>query len=111
MKDKIVFVTGASSGIGQACAKIFAQHGAKLILCARRKDRIDALAEELKKNFNTESFVFTLDVRIREKVQQAINTLPEEWSAIDILINNAGLARGLKKMYEGDIDERTGIAG
>lgn len=105
MKDKIVFVTGASSGIGQACAKIFAQHGAKLILCARRKDRIDALAEELKKNFNTESFVFTLDVRIREKVQQAINTLPKEWSAIDILINNAGLARGLKKMYEGDIDD------
>ena len=49
MKDKIVFVTGASSGIGQACAKIFAQHGAKLILCARRKDRIDVLAEELKK--------------------------------------------------------------
>ena len=54
MKDKIVFVTGASSGIGQACTKIFAQHGAKLILRARRKDRIDVLAEELKKNFNTE---------------------------------------------------------
>lgn len=105
MKDKIVFITGASSGIGQACAKIFAKHGAKLILCARRRDRIDVLAKELKKSFNTESFVFTLDVRNREKVQKAIKAIPKEWSAIDILINNAGLARGLKKMHEGDIDD------
>jgi serine 3-dehydrogenase len=105
MANKIVFITGASSGIGQACARVFAQNGSKLILCARRDKRIHKLAEKLKKEYQTDSYVFTLDVRQRTAVKEAINALPRPWSAIDILINNAGLARGLTKLFEGQIDD------
>jgi 3-hydroxy acid dehydrogenase/malonic semialdehyde reductase len=105
MENRIVFISGASSGIGQACAKVFAQHGAKLILCARRGKRINSLADKLKKDYNTDSYVFTLDVRQRKAVNEAINKIPKKWSAIDILINNAGLARGLSKLHEGNIDD------
>ncbi len=104
LKEKIVFITGASAGIGKACAEVFAQEGAKLILTARRVERIEQLASELKEKFGTDSFVFKLDVRNRQEVAEKIASLPEEWKAIDILINNAGLGRGLNKLYEDNID-------
>jgi serine 3-dehydrogenase len=103
LKDKIVLITGASSGIGQASAVEFAKFGAKLILAARRKDRLDTLAAKLSKEHNSEVLTISLDVRDQKMVQKAIEGLPEEWSGIDILINNAGLARGLDKIHQADI--------
>lgn len=105
IKNKLILITGASSGIGEACAKLFAAHGAKLLLCARRKDRIDKLASELQKLYGTESFTFTLDVRNGEKVAKTITALPAEWQNVDILINNAGLAAGIEKVAEADLND------
>jgi len=105
MKDKIVFITGASSGIGAACARIFGQNGAKLLLCARREDRLKKLTEELRSDFGTDSYTFQLDVRNRNSVDATLERIPDEWKKIDVLINNAGLARGLSKLHEGLIDD------
>lgn len=102
---KIVLVTGASSGIGKACAFRFAKEGAKLLLCARRKDRLDSLAAELEEIYDTKIHTFQLDVREREKVEISLDALPSEWKTIDVLINNAGLARGFSKVHEGLIDD------
>lgn len=98
LKNKIVFVTGASAGIGQAAARKFAEAGAKLILAARRIDRLETLIKEL----GVPAHLIKLDVRDQEKVNSAIENLPDEWQAIDILVNNAGLSRGLDKLYEGN---------
>ena len=105
VKNLVVLVTGASSGIGLACARIFAQAEAKVILSARRLERLDALAQELKKQFNTDIYMLPMDVTDRPQVESQLNSLPEDWSNIDILINNAGLSRGLDKLYEGDIQD------
>lgn len=105
LQEKIVFITGASSGIGSACARIFAQAGAKLILSARRLDRLQQLAAELSDKFNTQSFLLQLDVRDRTQVESALSYFPTSWEAIDILINNAGLSRGLSKLHEGSIED------
>jgi NADP-dependent 3-hydroxy acid dehydrogenase YdfG len=105
IKNKVVFITGASSGIGEACAKIFAAHGAKLLLCARRKDRIDKLANELQKSYGTQSHTFALDVRNGESVAKTILELPPEWQNIDILVNNAGLAAGAEQVHEADLSD------
>lgn len=96
--DSTVFVTGASSGIGQACARAFAAAGARLLLCARRTDRLAELADEL----DTEVRHFRLDVRDRDAVNAAIEGLPDSWRDIDVLVNNAGLAAGLAPLQEGD---------
>jgi len=104
IQDKIILITGASSGIGASSAKIFAQAGAKLILSARRKERLESLAAELHRAFGTESYLLPLDVRDRESVASALSNLPETWANIDILINNAGLSRGLDKLQEGNLD-------
>ncbi|OKH44767.1 NAD(P)-dependent oxidoreductase [Calothrix sp. HK-06] len=98
--NQIVFITGASSGIGAACTKIFASAGAKLILAARRKEKLQQLVESLSIN-SSHVHLIELDVRNREAVESAISSLPAEWSNIDILINNAGLSRGLDKLHEG----------
>jgi 3-hydroxy acid dehydrogenase / malonic semialdehyde reductase len=105
IKNKTVLITGASSGFGEACAKLFAEKGAKLILAARREDKLKKLAEELKRNFNAEYVIVKLDVRDNKEVQKAIEGLPAEWKEIDILINNAGLSRGLDKLHEGSIED------
>lgn len=97
LKDKIVCITGASSGIGRACAEVFAAQDCRLILSARRYERL----EELKDQLDTESIIIELDVRDQKKVENTIRSLDDSWSDIDILINNAGLARGLSKMHEG----------
>jgi 3-hydroxy acid dehydrogenase/malonic semialdehyde reductase len=101
LKGKIAFITGASSGIGAATARAFASEGARLLLAARRKDRLDALELELLKASAAGVHSIQLDVRDREQVESAVAGLPAEWRAIDILINNAGLSRGLDKVQEG----------
>jgi len=105
LKDSIVFITGASSGIGLSCARAFAEAGAKLILAARRKTRLEILAADLKKQFHTEIFYDELDVCNRLAVEKFYKNLPAEWQNIDILVNNAGLSRGLNKFYEGKFED------
>ncbi|MCM0593789.1 MAG: SDR family oxidoreductase [Gloeotrichia echinulata IR180] len=105
LQNQIVFITGASSGIGTACAKIFAGAGAKLILAARRLERLQQLADALGKEFGNQIYLLELDVRDRSAVESAISTLPPSWSDIDILVNNAGLSRGLDKLHEGDFQD------
>jgi len=105
LKDKIVLITGASAGIGQACAHAFAREGAKILICARRKDKLSALADELRDKHKADCHIFQLDVRNQKDVATALGTLPEKWKAIDILINNAGLSRGLSKLHEADLTD------
>ena len=97
-----VLITGASAGIGAACARVFAAAGARLILCARRLDRLEQLAAELKAEHGTESHPLEIDVRDAGVVTRVLEDLPEAW-AVNLLINNAGLARGLDKIFEGDL--------
>src|SRR6476469_3987769 len=105
IQNQIVLITGASSGIGAACAQIFAQAGAKLILMARREERLAALAAELSQKFACSPHLVCLDVRDRSQVETALAALPTPWSEVDILINNAGLSRGLNKLQEGSIPD------
>jgi len=103
MTNRIVAITGASSGIGYACAEAFAKAGAKLIITARRSGRIEALASRLKKEFGTDVLALHLDVRDQPAVELAFTSLPGSWSKIDVLVNNAGLSRGLDKLHEGKL--------
>ena len=103
LKDKVVLITGASSGIGAATARAFAEHGVKLLLCARRLDKLQAMETELRDKGAADLFVFELDVQDRDEVEGTLNTLPDAWGAIDILVNNAGLSRGLDKLWEDDV--------
>ncbi|MDQ7799204.1 MAG: SDR family oxidoreductase [Candidatus Edwardsbacteria bacterium] len=103
LKNKIVLITGASSGIGQASAVELAKHGAKLILAARRKERLEELKFQLEKEYQVKVYLIILDVRNQKDVQKAVDGLPAEWANIDILLNNAGLSRGLEKIQEGVI--------
>ena len=105
LKGKIVFVTGASAGIGAATALAFAAEGARLLLAARRVEKLAAVAKEALQRGAEAVHTFSLDVRDRKAVEQALAALPEEWAAIDILVNNAGLSRGLEKLYQGSIDD------
>ena len=101
---KIALITGATSGIGEACARRFAIGGYDLILTARRADKLQAIREELEaKGTKVKTLVF--DVRDAEAAEQALATLEPEWQKIDVLINNAGLALGLDKEYEGDPED------
>lgn len=100
--NQTVFVTGASSGIGEACARAFAAEGAHVLLCARRADRVAALAEELRTAHSVRAHALELDVRDREAVDAAVAALPADWRDVDILVNNAGLSRGLDKLHQGD---------
>ncbi|HET6569449.1 MAG TPA: SDR family oxidoreductase [Rhodothermales bacterium] len=105
LKEKTVFITGASSGIGAACAEAFARLGARLLLCARRLDQLDRTARQLKQDHEVDVHVFQLDVRDADAVTQTLKSLPDEWKNIDILVNNAGLSRGLDSIQEGDLDD------
>lgn len=105
LNTQTILITGASSGIGAACAKLFARENAKLILAARRLEKLEEKAQELNKLYGAEIHLLQLDVCDRSAVESAINNLPPEWSEIDILINNAGLSRGLDKLYEGDFQD------
>ena len=101
LKDQVVFITGASSGIGSACAEVFSAQGAKILMAARRIDRLQALAERLP----TQSYCLKLDVADHKQVEETVRSLPTSWQAIDILINNAGLSRGLDKLHEGKLQD------
>ena len=103
IKEQIVVITGASSGIGASCAKMFAQEGAALILVARRRDKLEAVATEIKQAYSSKIHLLTLDVRDQDAVNTAFESLPKPWQKVDILVNNAGLSRGLDKLQEGSI--------
>ena len=102
LKNKIVFITGASSGIGKACAEQFAQLGANVILTARRLDRIQTLADILTHAHHVKALAIQLDVRNKQLVDETIHQLPADWKNIDILVNNAGLALTTDKIQEAD---------
>src|ERR1700760_2170338 len=92
---KIALITGATSGIGEACAKLFAREHYDLILTGRRLDRLEKLASKLNADFNVQVAVSSFDVRNREAVVLNLNNLPEKWKKVTVLINNAGLSLGL----------------
>jgi serine 3-dehydrogenase len=101
LKNKIVFITGATSGIGKACAEIFAKEKSNLILTGRRIERLKNLAKKLEKEKGIKTKCIKLDVRDFNNVKKTISALDNKWNKIDILINNAGLARGFNKIYDG----------
>ncbi len=105
LSDKKIFITGASSGIGKACAVEFAREGADLLLAARRIERLEELSGKLQTQYGIKIKTLELDVRNRNEVKIKISSLPDDWKNIDVLLNNAGLARGFDKLYEGNIDE------
>jgi len=102
--NKIVLITGATSGIGLGCARKFAENGDKVILTGRNEQRLAEIRQELKAK-GREVLTLAFDVRDSQQAQQCINDLPEEWQEIDVLVNNAGLALGLEPEYEGDLDD------
>jgi NADP-dependent 3-hydroxy acid dehydrogenase YdfG len=102
---KIVFITGATAGFGEACARKFAEHGYDLIINGRRTDRLQSLADELEIKYNIAVFQLAFDVRDEQAVKAAMDQLPETWKAIDILVNNAGLALGRDHFHEGDTND------
>lgn len=103
--NKTVLITGASSGIGEGCARKFASQGARIILNARNVQKLESLALELKEKYNSECYVLPFDVCDRKTAIESLESLPYEWKSIDILINNAGLAVGVDKEHEGSLDE------
>ena len=105
LKNSLVLITGASSGIGQSCAAEFANHGCNLLLVARRKDRISDLGRRLEGEHNIRVHTLQLDIRNNKDVANAFSSLPPEWKRVDILVNNAGLARGLERLQEGNVED------
>lgn len=105
LKNKVVFVTGATSGIGKSCAFAFAKKKSNLVICGRRKERLDELAKELKKKYKVDVLTLSFDVRKYKEVKKAVSDLPDKWKNIDVLINNAGLSRGLDKLHSGVLDD------
>jgi NADP-dependent 3-hydroxy acid dehydrogenase YdfG len=105
LKGKIVLITGASSGIGEACARTFASEGADLILAARSMPKLESIARELSGAHRVRVLPLMLDVRHRIAVERALGSLTADWAEIDILVNNAGLVRGMDKLVEGNPDE------
>lgn len=105
LMGKTILITGASGGIGEAMARHFAREGARLVLCARRRDRLFALAEELRVSHDADIHAFELDVRDRQAVDALPDALPANFREIDALINNAGLSRGMEPLHQGDPDD------
>ena len=102
--SKIAVITGATAGIGEACARLFAQQQYNLVLLGRRAERLESLAKMLRTEFDIEVKTLVVDVRNKESVQQ-LETLPDEWKKVDVLINNAGLSRGLDPINSGDTED------
>jgi 3-hydroxy acid dehydrogenase / malonic semialdehyde reductase len=105
LAGQVVFITGASSGIGAACARAFASEGARLLLAARRLDRLAVLEPALREAGAPSVELLALDVRDAGAVRRAVESLPEAWKAVEVLVNNAGLSRGLDKLHEGSTDD------
>lgn len=105
ISKKTILITGASAGIGEACAHLFAKNKYRLIIAARREDRLKKLKSVLEEEYKTEVYTLTFDVRNRDEVEKAINNLPTEWKTIDVLLNNAGLSLGLVPIQKGSIED------
>lgn len=105
LENKIVLITGASSGIGRSCSRAFAARGAKLILAARRAERLEEIAAGIKREHGSATHILKLDVRDANAVKKAMSDLPPEWRTIEVLVNNAGLSRGLDKLHEGKLED------
>ena len=103
--NKTIVITGASSGIGEACAHAFAQAGANLLLCARRINKLNILAEQLISQYPIRVLTRELDITQLADVNRTFSTLPNDWNNLDVLINNAGLAAGLDFLFAGDIED------
>lgn len=103
--QKTIFITGATSGFGKACAHAFASNHHRLILTGRRSDRLDKEAVILREKYNIEVLTLNFDVRNRNAVKQAVESIPPDWRNIDILINNAGLAAGSDPIQDGNMDD------
>ncbi|MDN3581312.1 SDR family oxidoreductase [Mucilaginibacter flavus] len=103
--SKIALITGATAGIGEACAHVFAREGYNLILTGRREDRLNKVASHLNDKYNVEVTAMSFDVRNRAEVIENLNELPAEWKKVDVLVNNAGLSQGLDPIQKGDIDD------
>lgn len=103
--NKIALITGASSGIGEACAHVFAREGFKLVLTGRQADKLENLASALNIQYQTEVAVATFDIRDKAAVQHNLETLPESWKKVDVLINNAGLSQGLEPINQGNPED------
>ena len=101
----IALITGATSGLGKATAEIFAKNGYNVIITGRRKDRLEKLEAELSSAYGIETICLNFDVRNFSETESAINSIPESWQKINVLVNNAGLAVGLNSIQEGVIDD------
>jgi 3-hydroxy acid dehydrogenase/malonic semialdehyde reductase len=102
---KIALITGATAGIGEATAELFAREGYNLVLTGRRKDRLDKVAAYLNKKYNVEIATSSFDVRSREEVVDNLEQLPAKWKKVNVLVNNAGLSQGLDPIDKGDYDD------
>ena len=105
MEKKIVLITGATSGIGQATAVLLARNGFDLIITGRREERLNRLKNELEQEFQVKVKTLNFDIRNREDVNRTMESLDPEWKKINILVNNAGLAAGLDLFHEADLDD------
>jgi NADP-dependent 3-hydroxy acid dehydrogenase YdfG len=103
--NKIIMITGATSGFGKAIAIKFAENGYNVIITGRRKEKLDELEKELRTYEKIKVLALQFDVRNKDEVERVIGNLPEEWKSIDILINNAGLAVGLDHIQNGNIED------
>lgn len=105
LKGKVVFITGASSGIGMACASAFAAEGAKLLLGARRVERLETLAKEMGEKNAVDVRPLKIDVTRYEELEKTLLRLPSEWKEVEVLVNNAGLSQKMGKLYEADVKD------
>lgn len=105
MNQKIALITGATAGIGYETALILAQNNYNLILTGRREERLDAIKQQIESDFGCEVLTLNFDIRKRIETEKALNSIPEKWKAIDVLINNAGLAAGLAPINSADVDD------
>jgi len=101
---KIIFITGATSGIGKASAELFAKNNYDLIITGRRNEKLEELSNKLKNEYNIKVLVLNFDVRDKNAVKSVISSIPDKWKNIDVLLNNAGLAVGLDNIQEGKIE-------
>ncbi|HUH32462.1 MAG TPA: SDR family NAD(P)-dependent oxidoreductase, partial [Daejeonella sp.] len=102
--SKLALITGATAGIGEACSRLFAENGYNLILLARRTDKLNALAEQLRKDFGIQVITVTADVRNKTEVLE-LDSLSDDWKEVDVLVNNAGLSQGLDPIHQGHTDD------
>lgn len=105
MKNRIIFITGSTSGIGEGCARKFASKGSDLIINGRNEEKVLLLKDELEEKYGIEVLPLVFDVRDRNAMIEALSSLKGKWKAIDVLINNAGLVFGVDKEFQGDLDE------